>query len=723
MARRWRFKGDGPIEVTRDTYGVPHVHATTEADLYRGLGNCHGVDRALPLLLVRILGTGRGSEVLETSDEMLASDRFFRRCNLAADVEQEVAKLKPQERVLAEAYCEGVNRALAERSPWELRVLGYVPRPWTLHDAIMVSRVLGYVGLAQTQGDIERLFLEMLQAGVPKAHLEELFPGLFADADLDLLKRVVLGERLVPESVRWSTTLPRMVASNNWAVAPRKTQDGHAIGAYDPHLETNRLPPIWYEIVLDLPDRWCVAATMPGVPGLLFGRTNDLSWGATYTFMDAIDSWVEDCRDGRYRRNHDGTERWDNFRTRTEVIKRKRKRDVTMTFYENDHGVLEGDPHVAGHYLATRWASGAGTGAVSLRSFFSMLRAPDVATGMELLGGVETAWNWVLADRHGNIGYQMSGRMPVRREGCRGFTPQPGWDVANDWHGFVAPRDLPREYNPERGFVATANEDLNHLGHAKPINMPMGPYRADRIAELLDARNDWSVEEFRAMQLDVHSRHAIAFLAILRPLLPDTPEAAILRTWDGGYDVTARGATLFERFYRALVIDVFGAACGPPVMDFLARETGILTDFYYNFDRTLLCAESVWYGIEGRDRTWARVAQHALPGPVRPWGSERQLVMRHLLLGGRLPRWLGFDHGPIPLRGNRSTIHQGQIYRSGGRDTSFAPSFRMITDLGTEETHTAMAGGPSDRRFSRWYRSGINDWLAGRLKTHRPRPK
>ena len=96
--------------------------------------------------------------------------------------------------------------------------------------------------------------------------------------------------------------------------------------------------------------------------------------------------------------------------------------------------------------------------------------------------------------------------------------------------------------------------------------------------------------------------------------------------------------------------------------------------------------------------------------------------MRHLMLGGRLPRWFGFDHGPIAIRGGRSTIHQGQIYRAGGRETSFVPSFRMVTDLGEPAAHTALAGGPSDRRFSPWYVSGVRDWLAGRLKRLEPTP-
>src|SRR5205085_1645585 len=166
-------------------------------------------------------------------------------------------------------------------------------------------------------------------------------------------------------------------------------------------------------------------------------------------------------------------------------IKRKRKPDVTLTFHENDHGVLDGDPTVPGLYLASRWASGSGTGAASLSSLFGIFMSPDVATGMDHLGRLEPSFNWVLADRHGDIGYQMSGCMPIRRQGWCGLVPVAGWDPENDWQGFVAAEDLPRARNPESGFLVTANDDLNHLGQAHPINLPMGPYRAERIATLL----------------------------------------------------------------------------------------------------------------------------------------------------------------------------------------------------------------------------------------------
>lgn len=718
----WTLAGERQVPITRDQHGVPHVYAQTEADLYRAVGHCHGTDRALQMLLLRIIGQGRAAEILDGGDDMLRLDRAFRRLHLAADADEELGKASPDVRALALAYCTGVNEALAERPPWELRLVGYRPTPWTLADLVLTSRVVGFVGLAQSQGDMERLLVEMVQAGIPRAHLDELFPGQLAGLDLDLIARVTLGERLVPDALRWASVLPRAVASNNWVLAPTKTKSGRALLANDPHLEVNRLPNVWYEIVVELGERFCIAATMPGMPSLLLGRTNDLAWGATYTFLDGIDSWIEDCRDGRYRRARKGRDRWVPFRVRTETIRRKGKPEVTVTFHENDHGVLDGDPSVPGLYLATRWASGRGTGAASLAASFAMLAAPDVTAGMEQLGRLEPSFNWVLADRHGNIGYQMSGRMPVRRAGWSGLGPVPGWDPENDWQGFVAPTDLPRAYNPEAGFLATANDDLNHLGKAHPINLPMGPYRAERIAALLAARDDWTPADVEAMQMDVRSPHAERFLAILRPLLPVTPAADILRTWDCRYDPASVGATLFERFYRGLVREVFGAVCGAEVLRHLAGETAILADFYYNLDRILLAETSVWFGAESRDAIFTRVIARSLDGPLTTWGSEQRVMMKHLLLGGRLPIWTGFDRGPIALRGNRATIHQGQVYRSGGRATSFAPSYRMVTDFAETSVRTSLAGGPSDRRFSPWYTSEVDDWLAGRFKTLRPGP-
>ena len=704
----------------RDEHGVPHVESSDEAGLYYGMGYCHAMDRGMQMLLMRILGQGRGSEFLECSEEMLAIDTFFRRMNWAGGTASEIDKLTPEAKKFSLAYCDGANAYFAKKIPWEFKLLGYRPEPWKIEDILLLARMVGYISLAQSQADIERLFVEMVQAGINREKLDELFPEILGDLDIELLKKVKLYQRIVPASLKWNHVVPTVIASNNWVISSAKTASGKPILANDPHLETNRLPNVWYESILKSNERYFMGVTMPGLPGALIGRNPDVAWGATYTFMDAIDSWIEHCKDGKFLQedNH-----WVAFRQRHEIIKRKKKPPVEITFYENDHGVLDGNPFDEGYYLTTRWTT-ASFGAESLNQAFKMWNATTVEEGMNHLGRLESAFNWVLADRHGNIGYQMSGLMPKRRAGISGFVPLPGWKKENDWQGFVDHKDLPRCLNPEAGFFVTANNDLNQWGIAKPINICMGSYRANRIAQLLAERSAITVEDNFKFHYDVYSLQAELFMRILKPLLPDTPQGKILREWDYRYNPESEGAFLFEQFYQALLQEVFGKnGFGKEAAGFLAKETGIFVDFFDNVDRILLSEKSAWFGGENREELFRRIAEDALKVAPTPWGAVNRIKLTHLILGEKLPGVAGFDRGPIPLRGGRATPHQGQIYKSAGRVTSFTPSFRMVADLATDEVHTNLAGGPSDRRFSRWYCSDLENWLNGKYKTLKPRHK
>lgn len=693
-------------EIWRDDAGVPHIEGKTEAEIYWGMGYVHARDRGLQVVMMRILGQGRASELLDSSEETLGVDKFFRRMNWRGGAAAELERLTKSDRKLFEAYCEGINDGLREKFPWELRLMGVGFEPWKLEDSVMLIRMISYLTLAQSQEEMERLIVEMVQAGVTAEKLKELFPGSLGGLDAELIKKVKLAERIVPAEVVWNVALPRVMASNNWVVSGAKTASGKAILSNDPHLEINRLPNVWSEMVLRCGERWALGVTMPGLPGLLIGRNPDLAWGATYTFMDAIDSWVEDCRDGKFRRG----EQWQPFEARTETILRKKKDPVEITYYENDHGVLNGDPTEAGYYLATQWSSSRGGGG-SLSAIFKMWDAATVTEGMDLLGDVETAFNWVFSDSEGNIGYQMSGVYPLRREGVSGLIPLPGWDAENDWKGFAAAEDLPKSYNPPEGYFVTANNDLNRYGKVDPINLPMGPYRANRIDQLLAEGSDFTMGDMQEMHYDARSLEGEAFMKVLRPLLPDTPQADILRTWDFQYTPDSKGAYLFERFYREIYSDVFGRkGFGEKVTDYLFDETGTFIDFYQNFDDILLAEESAWFGGETREEIFRRAAEIALQSEPKTWGETQKVMMSHMLFGGQLPRWLGFDRGPITVRGGRATIHQGQIYRSAGRTTSFAASYRMVVDFAEDGAKTNICGGPSDRRFSPWYCSDLENW-------------
>ena len=156
------------------------------------------------------------------------------------------------------------------------------------------------------------------------------------------------------------------------------------------------------------------------------------------------------------------------------------------------------------------------------------------------------------------------------------------------------------------------------------------------------------------------------------------------------------------------------------------RDASLVVPFYFRlFDDVLVREEGeAWFGGEGKAGLVARVAREAFDGldldALPAWGATRRVFLRHLLFGGKLPPVLGFDRGPVEVVGGRATVVQGQVLTLAGRESSFCPSWRFVADLATDAAETALAGGPSDRRFSRWYATDVPRWLAFERKTLRP---
>ncbi len=708
-----KIQATNEITIDRIEGGIPLVKATSESDMYYGLGYCHAMDRGMQMMMMKILGTGTASEHLSGDDEMFEIDKFFRRMNWHNKLDDEIQKLNENENTLLQTYCDGANAAFEKYKPWELKLLlGFKNFVWEKTDVALLARMAGFLTLAQSQGEIERLFVQMVQNGVSKDLLNELFPDILGDYDEELLKKIKLTEKIVPDSVKWNVATAPIMASNNWVIAGKKTNSGAAILANDPHLEINRLPAVWYEVAVQIGNKYAYSATMPGLSPLLICRKNDLAWGATYSFMDATDSWIEQCKEGKYFKNN----KWHDFTERKEIIKRKKGKPVEITYYENEHGVLDGNPHEEGYYLATKW-SGETSGAKSIKVGFDLWNAKNVEEGMDIIGKLEASFCWVLSDTTGNIGFQMSGLMPKRNDGNSGFAPLIGWLPEHDWQGFHDHTELPKSYNPDEGYIITTNNNLNHLGKVSPINMPMGEYRADRIKQLIDANEKTSIEDIKKMHFDTYSIQAESFMELIKPLLPDTENGEILKNWDLCYDTDSKGAFIFEMIYRSLYAEVFGKAIGKETNDFIQNQTGIFIDFYANFDKILLSAESKWFQNQTQQEIYQKAIDNALKIKAKTWGEINNITLTHMLLGNKLPKYAGFDIGPFPLRGSRATVHQGQVYTSAGRNTSFAPSYRLITDMSENIVHTNIAGGVSDRRFSKLYYNDFKNWMNGIYKT------
>jgi penicillin amidase len=501
-------------------------------------------------------------------------------------------------------------------------------------------------------------------------------------------------------------------------VSPKKSASGNALLCGDPHLETNRLPSIWYETVLRTPTNYIMGVGMPGVPFIVIGRTKKVAFSVTYSFMDTIDYFIEDVKSKKYLR---GNRRFP-FRVRTETIKPKKKKPIVLKFFENDIGVIEGEPNTNGYYLNFAWSSRKGTVASSIDNLIKLSTAKNTKEAMKYFRGLSFgAFSWVVADSKGNIGFQMSGNFPKKAKNTSGLLPYLAWNQSQHWKGFVNPAKYPNAFNPRCGYIATANQNLNHLGQLKTLSITMGSYRADRIAQWLQRKKVFTIADMKDMHFDTYSIQAKAFMKIMRPLLPKTKNGTILKNWDLRYDITSKGAMLFERVYEELIKFVFGEiSLGRDLVDYCLSETPLFNDFYANFDHILLKKRSNWFGKSTQTKIYKQAIQKALTSKAVPYGKYNTYTMTNIFFGGKLPKFLGFDYGPIQLQGSRATIPQGQLFKAGGRQTGFTPSYRMICDMANDAMHTNIAGGPSDRRFSKYYAMGIEDWISGKYKVIKP---
>jgi penicillin amidase len=461
-----------------------------------------------------------------------------------------------------------------------------------------------------------------------------------------------------------------------------------------------------------------MGATLPGVPSVMMGRTPYLSWAGTYGYMDVIDYFIEDVQDKNYRRG----DQWRPFNVREEIIKPKKKNPINLKFYENEHGILEGEPDENGYYLSFAWSAHKNTAAESINNYLKVPQAKNAGEAMNYFAGLSIgAFNWTMADTGGNIGYQLSGLFPQKAENTSGLLPYLGWDANHDWQGMISPNKYPQTFNPEDGIIITANQDLNRLGQVAPMTIPMADYRADRIRELLNNKERLTSDDMKQVHYDRYSKQAEAFMEIIRPLLPSTENGDILKKWDKKYDSASLGATLFERIYLELMKLVFGKnGMGVDVVVHMITDTSIFVMLHGKFDQVLLKKRSAWFGDLSRDRIYQTAIERGLQKPAVPYGRTRETYIPNIFFAGQLPKIFGFDYGPYEHIGSRATVAQSQMFKAMGHPATFVAVYRMIADMDTDELHTNNAGGPSDRRFSKYYTMGISDWINARYHLYKP---
>ena len=718
------------FHAVRDRYGIPHIKASSWREALYALGYLHAIDRPTQMRFAWAVARGRGAELIADTPELLETDRFFRRAGLFLNLKREIALLDDHLFDQVTFYCQGVNDGMKDSGrSLPMWATGFHPRPWNQQSVLLIGNLLSYAGLAVSQQQNERLLVELIQLGIDPGRLQELFAPSLDSVDFALLKRVKISSQLSNESLELISDLPRLAGSNAWAVSPQRSHSGHALLASDPHLEVNRLPAIWYEVVLQWPDGYVMGATLPGCPLFAVARTAQLAWGVTHMKGDTMDYFIEDCRRGgstgwQFRRGKD----WYDFSLREEIIYHKGKESEILPVYENEQGTLESDPESggAGLYLSVAWVGNQeGTGC-SIGSSLQLITSGSTAEAMNFIRrSPHPSLVWVFADKQGHIGKQASGWFPKRPQKNSGLLPVSAWDERNHWQGLMDPELLPREYDPPEGFVVAANENMNDPEGPKWTTLVLPDYRYRRIVEQLAVLPKASIKEMCALQYDVVSLHARDLLPIFLPYISPGKIKDRLLSWNYAYTPDCTEAALFQQLYHNVLLEIFGheKGIGWRRMLYLCTRQGYSTMVLTSIDHLLHKEKSGWWKTRDKGKLIRNAADRLSDDTLQPWSKTNKFhFVNRFFEGRRVGQMLGFHTAEVAMPGCHATPFQGHLLRTATRQTSFAPSYHFVADLGTDEAWTNLPGGPSESRFSKYYKNDIERWASGRYKTLRKEP-
>lgn len=638
--------------IARDALGVPHITAGQWEDAIFLEGYATAQDRLWQMDVLRRLAAGELSEVFGATT--LELDREARGLRMRAIAEQDARTLTPAQRAVFAAYARGVNYFIEthrQALPLEFTLLNYDPRPWSIQDSLRCG-VQMYRSLTSTWR--EELRKMTLLEGGDRAKVTLLYPSR-------------AGGEFQP-------------GSNAWVVSGKLTASGKPILANDPHLDWS-IPATWYQVHLKAPGLDVEGVSLPGVPGVIIGHNQRIAWGVANLGFDVQDLYIEriDPQTGRYL-FHGQVEQ---ARPDTEWIGVKGARPVEFREWVTRHGPVAFEDH--GHFLALRWTAAEQDGFAF--PFFDIDRASNWDEFRQALARYPgPAQNFVYADVDGNIGYQVAGILPIRKN-FDGDVPLDGSSGDYEWDGFIPFDQLPSSYDPARGWIVTANQNPFPENYPYRVSGDFGaPYRSNEIRDRLTARTGWKPEDMLGVEKDVYSafssflaRRIVAAYDRKKPAQPELREAVeLLRRWNGQMEKQTAAPMVIALAYdelRAAAVraawrgtpdvspGIYAPFMAPAAIQRIVESGG--KGFFRDEDDALLTALA--RGIEeGRKTQGSNVAKW-------DYGRFNQLSIKHPV-GSRLPL-VGayFNIGPVEMSGSGTTIKQ--------TSPVLGPSMRFIADL------------------------------------------
>lgn len=583
----------GPVTVTRDANGIPHISAQTRADAVQALGFSHAQDRLWQMDFLRMTGQGRLSEILGVNEDVQNIDVFLRTLGFAEQVSASIEIMRPDTREILEAYARGVNAflqrdlRLAEPGlPPEFLIMGHKPEPWKAEHSLLIFKILSLQLSMNMDRELKRL--QLAAQGLSNAEINDIMPFHRDESPPSMPDLRTLYQLQAPETAdadltqnkyagvvdQWSNGLG-LWASNNWVLSGAKTKSGKPLLANDPHLAFGA-PSLWYLAHLSWPDgkggvQNLIGATVPSMPTIVLGRNNNVAWGFTNAGADVQDLYVErvnpDDKTEYFSQNG-----WLKFQSRTETIKVKGGADLVFERKLSRHGPvlprsfkkygkLLGEDFV----LALQW-----TGLSRRDTSFEVLSDVSLSNTVDEFGQrinqiIAPMQAIVVADKAGNVGLFAKSKLPLRKPNNQfhGRAPMPGWLIENEWAGYVPVEQQLHIVNPVLGALGTGNSKLTNSATDPFYTFDWDePFRQDRVLRtMVNANKKLSAKDMIAGQTDIYSAAMIAIRdEFLEQMEPRPRHAALLsqlRNWNGMMAADRTEPLVLVTFMRHAMIEIF----------------------------------------------------------------------------------------------------------------------------------------------------------------------
>lgn len=746
-----------PVEILRDAWGINHIYAKSERDLFFAQGYAAARDRLFQFELWRRQATGTLAEILGRHE--LKRDIGTRLHMFRGDLKAEFSWYHPHGEEIITSYVRGVNSYIAEALknpaalPIEFKMLGIKPGLWT--PEVIISRHNGLLGNIGEELDMAQA-VRVLGAGAVKdiQYFQGPDPDLTIDHAIDasLLKNSILDlydafrepvkftadeivaayrgtpnqlARLVEATGSKAndlTTRREDIGSNNWVVSGKLTATGFPLMANDPH-RTQAAPSLRYWVHLVAPGWNVIGAGEPVLPGVSIGHNETGAWGLTIFGGDSEDLYVYDTNPANGNQyQYRGS--WEEMRIIKDTVAVKGEQAVAVELKYTRHGpvLFEDQEHHKAYALRAAWMD------IGSAPYLASLRMDQAKTWQEFRDACThsriPSENMVWADRDGNIGYQAAGVAPIRPN-WSGLVPVPG-DGRYEWGGYLPIEKLPHSYNPEKGYIATANNYLFPRDYEYPASQHHNgadAFRASRISEVLGSGRLHTVAGMIELQNDNVSIPARSLVPLLRELpIPDLAAAKardLLLQWNDSMDARSVAAGIYEMWQRRLVVNVREVVVPANAQPFIGNVSMKRLIDWMN-------APDGRFGLEpiaARDALLVRSFTEATSELTRKlgpdmdhwyWGQEKyhHALIRHQLDEVVKPEIsVRLDVGPCPRGGDSYTVNA----TGGGDNQVSGGSFKIIAD--TENWENALGlnnPGQSGDPDNRHYRDLFPLWAGGR---------